>query len=431
MNDLVAILQGLDTPISADLPGGEDLRYSHEWKNLEEARRTDDGLAPGDWVAKDKKIADWDGVASLAADLLRTRSKDLRLAVVLTEALVRTQALPGLVASLVMLREMVAEFWDRGLLPGRDGEGGFERRAAALSWFNEKLPEVLFSLPITSRANSGLDYSYSGYVEARRIGWEKDFEAANVTSETREKFAIAKREGRCLDLFESAVTATPRVYYENLVVEIAAAETELQALDKAITKQFDDPDSAPGFSQAKSALQDIQALLDTILARKRKEEPGTVGPAKPTVETPPDSDVMPFDFDALGQEPNGAGSKDTWTRAHELVKAGQPGKGLAEMARLAASETSGRSRFQRKLQLAEICLQLKKDRLALTILEELSEQIDKYKLDEWETTDIIGGVWIRLYRIYKKDGGESERAAKLFNRLCRLDPWQTLTSSEG
>ncbi len=51
------------------------------------------------------------------------------------------------------------------------------------------------------------------------------------------------------------------------------------------------------------------------------------------------------------------------------------------MTRLAASETSGRSRFERKLLLAEVCLATHRERLAKAVLEELAEQIDKHQLD--------------------------------------------------
>ncbi len=102
------------------------------------------------------------------------------------------------------------------------------------------------------------------------------------------------------------------------------------------------------------------------------------------------------------------------------------------MMRLAANETTGRSRFQRKLLLAEVCLASKRERLARSILEELAEQIDKSQLELWESSELISSVWSRLYRLYKQgsDPADLERASKLYQRLCRLDPWQALTCGE-
>ena len=119
----------------------------------------------------------------------------------------------------------------------------------------------------------------------------------------------------------------------------------------------------------------------------------------------------------------------SWHEAEQLIRSGHVDKGLAEMTRLAASETCGRNRFQRKLLLAEICLGSNRERLARAILEELAEQIDKFQLELWESSDLIASVWIRLYRIYKKSD-DSELARKLYERLSRLDPWQALACGE-
>jgi type VI secretion system protein ImpA len=115
-----------------------------------------------------------------------------------------------------------------------------------------------------------------------------------------------------------------------------------------------------------------------------------------------------------------------------LVRSGQIEKGLAQMIQLAARETCGRNRFQRKLMLAEVCLASKRERLARNILEELAEQIDSLKLEMWETSELVASVWIRLYKLYKQgDSSDHDRAAKLYDRLCRLDPWQALNCGEG
>jgi len=98
------------------------------------------------------------------------------------------------------------------------------------------------------------------------------------------------------------------------------------------------------------------------------------------------------------------------------------------MTRLAAGETTGRSRFHRKLLLAQICIDTQRDKVARSILEELAEQIDKFQLENWESSELIAGVWSRLVRIYRQtDESElQDRAAKYYERLCRLDPWQAL-----
>jgi len=121
----------------------------------------------------------------------------------------------------------------------------------------------------------------------------------------------------------------------------------------------------------------------------------------------------------------------SWQQAESFVRAGEVDRGLLEMTRLAAAETTGRDRFQRKLLLAEVCLASNRERLARSILEELAEQIDKYQLESWESSELISNVWSRLYRLYMApDSSDHDRAAKLYERLCRLDPWQALGCHE-
>ena len=102
------------------------------------------------------------------------------------------------------------------------------------------------------------------------------------------------------------------------------------------------------------------------------------------------------------------------------------------MAALAALETSGRGRFLRKLMLVDVCRNAGRERLARTILDELNEQIKDYRLDQWESTALVGAVWSRLYRLYKKSEASSdqEQAVVLYNQICRLDPWQAYIDCE-
>jgi type VI secretion system protein ImpA len=102
------------------------------------------------------------------------------------------------------------------------------------------------------------------------------------------------------------------------------------------------------------------------------------------------------------------------------------------MTQLAALEGCGRNRFQRKLLLAEVCMDTRRERLARTILEELASQIDQLQLHQWESSELIASVWIHLYKVYKQtsDGADRERAEKLYERLCHLDPWQALKCGE-
>jgi len=103
------------------------------------------------------------------------------------------------------------------------------------------------------------------------------------------------------------------------------------------------------------------------------------------------------------------------------------------MAALAAAEPNGRVRFQRKLLLADLCIQTNRKKLGTSILQELNEIIEQHKLESWETSEIVGGVWSRLVRCYRdKAAGTADESleAEFYLKLSRLDPWQALTCGE-
>ncbi|HEX4231300.1 MAG TPA: type VI secretion system domain-containing protein [Bryobacteraceae bacterium] len=86
---------------------------------------------------------------------------------------------------------------------------------------------------------------------------------------------------------------------------------------------------------------------------------------------------------------------------------------------------SGRDQFIRRMLMAEICLAGRKLDVAVMILEDLSEQIDRYHLAEWESSHFVTGVWDLLRRCYllvSPSPEAAERSNALLRRICRLDP---------
>jgi type VI secretion system protein ImpA len=400
-------------PISPDRPAGADLRWTPEWDRIKEARRADDGLEAGKWVKKEQKAADWVAVRELAAAALRERSKDLQLALWLTEAEMRLDGFPGLREGLRVTRELMARFWNDGLYPSM--EDGPEDRAGPFEWLNSKLVDVITAIPITARSDGGRDYSYNDLVDARGV---EDAGAADghVT----------------LELFEAAVKATSRGSYEKFSVEFQETQQAFKDLERAVDDLFGD--AAPNLSACRSAFQDIGVEVDKILEKKREAEPAPASPAN-DVPSAEKGNPVTVRFPLSLPEMSGAAAAPavSWQEAETLVRSGHVDKGLARMVQLAALETTGRSRFQRRLLLAEACLASQRPRLARSILEELAEQIDKHQLANWESSETISNVWTRLYKLYKQstDTDDQDKGRTLYERLCRLDPWQALGCEEG
>jgi type VI secretion system protein ImpA len=155
-------------PILPDLPGGADMRWTPEWDRIREARRADDDLETGKWTKKERKVADWKLVRDLCTSMLRERTKDLQLALWLTEANIKLHGFPGLRDGLRITRELMVRYWDRGLFPTL--EDGPEDRAGPFDWLNNKLVDSITGVPITLREDSERDYSFNDLLDARRTG---------------------------------------------------------------------------------------------------------------------------------------------------------------------------------------------------------------------------------------------------------------------
>jgi len=410
-------------PIPGEKPAGEDIALAPEWQIINEARRAD--------KLTGRQNTDWRMLQEVLTGCLAHKAKDLRLAIWLTEASIKVHGFAGLRDSFKVLSGLLTNFWE-GLYPEAE-DGDLQFRAMPLVWMTgDKLPDAIREVTLTARIDSGKDYSYLDYRMSRRIGSEKDLLNANGDiDEDRQK--KRQRElaagGVSVEMFEEAVRATRRKTIEPVAAVIDEAFAEFKELDKIIDEKFGN--DAPGTSEAREAFEDCRRLVQEIVKRKREEEPDAA--AAPQTEAQPAQGQpartgMGLEFYGF----DGAGAGGSWAKAEELIRDGKISEGLAEMTRQAAQEY-GRVRFQHRLRLAEICMSTNRQRIGIAILEELAKQIDDLKLDAWESPELLGRVWGRLYKNYKSDEPGSERAVRseaLFDRLCRLDPWQALRWDE-
>jgi type VI secretion system protein ImpA len=94
---------------------------------------------------------------------------------------------------------------------------------------------------------------------------------------------------------------------------------------------------------------------------------------------------------------------------------------LQLLMRDAAQQPSGRARFLRRLQMAQLCVGAGQGKVAYPVLEELVKEIDSRQLEEWEATDMIAPPLALLLKCL--DGAENGGVREtVFNRLCRIDP---------
>ena len=98
------------TPVSEESPCGENLEYDASFAELERAAAGEPERYSGNEVIPAKE-PNWKEVRRLALELL-ARSKDLRVAVQLTQAETALDGITGLAAAVSVIRGLVERFWD-------------------------------------------------------------------------------------------------------------------------------------------------------------------------------------------------------------------------------------------------------------------------------------------------------------------------------
>jgi type VI secretion system protein ImpA len=125
---------------------------------------------------------------------------------------------------------------------------------------------------------------------------------------------------------------------------------------------------------------------------------------------------------------NGSMAADVHEIAQQAVRAGRVQEAIQLLSEESTHERSGRARFQRKVQLASICLSTKHEVIAYPILAELAEEIDRRRLDEWEESASLAKPLALLFRCMDRLGYDEAAKQRVYQRLCRLDPVQALSS---
>ncbi len=133
-------IQSLTQPISADAPSGEDLEYDQDFVALEDAVRTEPEQQFGDTLIAATE-PEWDSVRKRAVTLL-TRTKDLRVALYLTQALIHGSGLEGLAQGLTLIRALLENYWDT-VHPQLDPDDAFDPTARVNIIASLCDPEVL------------------------------------------------------------------------------------------------------------------------------------------------------------------------------------------------------------------------------------------------------------------------------------------------
>ena len=145
-------------------------------------------------------------------------------------------------------------------------------------------------------------------------------------------------------------------------------------------------------------------------------------PPEPVAEAAPTPEPEPVYAPPVQAESGEAAEPDVFEMARDLMKRGKLGQAVQLLMRDAAQQPSGRARFQRRLQVAQMCASAGQDKVAFPVLEELVKEIDDRKLEEWEASEMISPPLALLLRCLDAAGTTGESRDAVFARLCRIDP---------
>jgi type VI secretion system protein ImpA len=105
-------IQNLLSEVSAEAPCGEDLSYDASFLALEDMLRPKAGGGVVAGVEEEVEEPNWRQIREKSIELLR-RSKDLRIVIYLTLALLKMEGMTGLRDGFALLRGLLERYWDQ------------------------------------------------------------------------------------------------------------------------------------------------------------------------------------------------------------------------------------------------------------------------------------------------------------------------------
>jgi type VI secretion system protein ImpA len=129
-------------------------------------------------------------------------------------------------------------------------------RLAPREWVDDKLPEVIFTLPLTCCGTpETVSYSWTDFVNAQR----RDIAHSGNSS-------AGRGDDATLEALNASAEVTPTSFYEELGEQLdlglKGIESAAGSLDRHCGK------AAPGLVHLREALGDIQGFVDAVLAQR-------------------------------------------------------------------------------------------------------------------------------------------------------------------
>jgi type VI secretion system ImpA family protein len=386
-------------PISRENAVGVDVRTTavFDWSGLRLARK---GEGSGHISIAGEPIEgpDWEKVSKLASLALQRYTKDLQIGMWLTQALTLTAGFEGLHDGLFVVRELIRRYWNKGLYPRLEDDADSREYESTtqellLRWFDEELAAWIRMIPLTPEIN-GARYSLGDYTSVTLK--LKGMELRNDYWSDR-----AAEHGFLFEL-QRAMREAGESYFDELNYSIRRVREEIVRLVTSL--------SSVGVDESLRRTVETLDLCASTLA-----EWGHAGQSarpRPSVAEREPSQPEPV--------------PDPWERGLAWIRLQRFEMAADLVESVLTAAQSERDRFLRKAELAKALFDVKRYDLAMNVLHPLSEQIERFHLEEWEAPSVVGGVWQVLYDCYRCSGEYTDKARELELRISRMTPWISL-----
>jgi len=235
--DIEALLQ----PIADDAPCGKDMSFSNEFDAIQELRREEDPTLPQGEFVTELKVADWPGAAELCERLLKTGTKDLRVAGWLVEAWAHLRGFAGLADGLSLVNALCERYWVQVHPIPDDGEQ--ELRIGNLAWVLARVESLSRGVTLLRSPTHGLGLSQIEVARTRQSAAGRSADGDLAVTDgvlTMEDVVRVQRE-------------TPREFLAANLADAGRAIEALADLQAAVDQRLGA--DGPGFVSVRKALE--------------------------------------------------------------------------------------------------------------------------------------------------------------------------------
>jgi type VI secretion system protein ImpA len=149
---------------------------------------------------------------------------------------------------------------------------------------------------------------------------------------------------------------------------------------------------------------------------------------KPEEGAPQVADKTPVKL-AAPAEPADGDNPTVFDRAMDMLRQGKAKQAVETVMRDAAQQASGRLRFLRRIEVAQLCLAAGQAAVAYPVLKELAEEIERRGLENWESSDVLAKPLSLLLQCLEQRENSAVDREEIFARLCRIDPTAAINNS--